>query len=288
MKKILNVDNPNVYAEYVGAPVLHPQLALISYDEVSPFRHSLNNYGVYGLFIQQQFPKYLSYGTKSIIVGDRSIIAVAPGQIGGAEDDGTSIYINGWALLWSPELLRPDYPFFSYFETDWLRMEPQEWERITSLLDIMRKEMQENQDLPSLRHILTSYLKLILDYCQRIYLRQLTQKESGESDILKRFHHLLVDYFSKGIQHEKGLPTVSYCASELAYSARYFGDLIHQATGGTAIGYIHNFVIDQAKSLLMKGLSVGEVADLLGFEYPHHFSRLFKKMTGMTPTDYLQ
>ena len=253
MKKILNVDNPNVYAEYVGAPVLHPQLALISYDEVSPFRHSLNNYGVYGLFIQQQFPKYLSYGTKSIIVGDRSIIAVAPGQIGGAEDNGTSIYINGWALLW-----------------------------------IMRKEMQENEDSPALRHILTSYLQLILDYCQRIYLRQLTQKESGESDILKRFHHLLVDYFSKGIQHEKGLPTVSYCASELAYSARYFGDLIHQATGGTAIGYIHNFVIDQAKSLLMKGLTVGEVANLLGFEYPHHFSRLFKKMTGMTPTDYLQ
>ncbi len=288
MKKILKVDNPNVYAEYVGAPVLHPQLALISYDEVSPFRNSLNNYGVYGLFIQQQFPKYLSYGTKSIIVGDRSIIAVAPGQIGGAEDNGTSIYINGWALLWSPELLRPDYPFFSYFETDWLRMEPQEWERITSLLAIMRKEMQENQDSPSFRHILTSYLQLILDYCQRIYLRQLTQKESGESDILKRFHHLLVDYFSNGIQHEKGLPTVSYCASELAYSARYFGDMIHQATGGTAIGYIHNFVIDQAKSLLMKGLSVGEVADLLGFEYPHHFSRLFKKMTGMTPTDYLQ
>ena len=57
MKKILKVDNPNVYAEYVGAPVLHTQLALISYDEVSPFRSSLNNYGVYGLFIQQQFPK---------------------------------------------------------------------------------------------------------------------------------------------------------------------------------------------------------------------------------------
>ena len=70
MKKILKVDNPNVYAEYVGAPVLHPQLALISYDEISPFRSSLNNYGVYGLFIQQQFPKYLSYGTKSIVVGD--------------------------------------------------------------------------------------------------------------------------------------------------------------------------------------------------------------------------
>ena len=130
MKKILNVDNPNVYAEYVGAQVLHPHLALISYDEVSPFRSSLNNYGIYGLFIQRNFPKYLSYGTKSIVVGDYSIIAVAPGQIGGAEDKGIPQYINGWALLWSSELYNKEYPFFSYFHTDWLRMSPSEYERI--------------------------------------------------------------------------------------------------------------------------------------------------------------
>ena len=288
MKKILKVDNPNVYAKYVGAPVLHPQLALISYDEVSPFRSSLNNYGVYGLFIQQQFPKYLSYGTKSIIVGDRSIVAVAPGQIGGAEDNGISIFTNGWALLWSAELYNKEYPFFSYFDTDWLRMEDAEFERISLLLATMRKEMQENPESPALTGILKGYLELILEYCQRIYLRQLTQKESGESDILKRFHHLLVDYFTEGQQHKKGLPTVTWCASELAYSPRYFGDMIHQATGGTAIGYIHSFVIDQAKTFLMKGLTIGEVADLLGFSYPHHFSRLFKNVTGVTPTEFLK
>ena len=296
MKKILKVDNPNVYAAYVGAPVLHPQLALISYDEVSPFRSSLNDYGVFGLFIQQQFPKYLSYGTKSILVGDSSVIAVAPGQIGGGEDNGTPLYINGWALLWAPELLKgsplegrmDNYPFFSYFDTDWLRMTPVEYERISSILVMMRKEMQENADSPGLRRVLTSYLQLILDYCQRIYLRQVSQKENGESDILKRFHRLLFDYFSKGLQHTKGLPSVAWCASELAYSPRYFGDMIHQATGGTAIGYIHNFVIDQAKTFLMKGLSVGEVADLLGFAYPHHFSRLFKTKTGCTPSEYLK
>ena len=296
MRKILKVDTPNVYAQYVGAPVLHPLLSLISYDEVSPFRSSLNSYGVYGLFIQQQFPKYLSYGTKSVLVGDSSILSVAPGQIGGAEDNGTPLYINGWVLLWSPELMKgtplegriESYHFFSYFYTDWLRMTPAEWEQLSSLLSTMRKELQQSPDSPALRSILCGYLSLILEYCQRIYLRQLSQEESGESDILKRFHRLLVDYFSKGVQHEKGLPTVSYCASELAYSARYFGDMIHQSTGGTAVGYIHTFVIDHAKTLLMKGLSVGEVADLLGFEYPHHFSRLFKKVTGMTPTEFLR
>lgn len=123
---------------------------------------------------------------------------------------------------------------------------------------------------------------------QRIYLRQRSLKANGESDILKRFHSLLVDYFTQGMQHEKGLPTVAYCADKLAYSARYFGDLIHHSTGGTAIGYIHDFVIDQAKNLLMKGLSVGEVADLLGFDYPNHFSRLFKKVTGVTPSEFLK
>ena len=47
MKKILKVDNPNDYARFVDAPVLHPLLSIIHYDELAPFRHSLNNYGVY-------------------------------------------------------------------------------------------------------------------------------------------------------------------------------------------------------------------------------------------------
>lgn len=286
MKEILKIDDPNVYARFVGAPVLHRQIAVISYDEVSPFRSSLNNYGVYGLFIQQQFPKYLSYGTKAIVVGDRSIIAIAPGQIGGAEDNGTPLYINGWALLWSPELLKAEYPFFSYFATDALRMEPQEWERISTLISIMRTELRENTDSPALNSIIVNYLQLILSYCNRIYQRQLSEDHYGESDILKRFHHLLVDYFTKGLQHEMGIPTVSWCASELAYSAHYFGDIIHQETGRTAIGYIHDFVVGEAKNLLMKGLGVSEVAYLLGFSYPNHFSRLFKKISGLSPTEF--
>ena len=295
MKKILKIDSPNDYAKFVDAPVLHPLISIIHYDELPPFRHSLNNYGVYGLFIQQQFPKILSYGMKTLQTSDASIIAVEPGQIGGLEDNDERISLSGWVLLWSPELLHGSelerqidrYQFFSYFFTDSLRMEPDEWFCITQLLSQMRQELEQNVDSPSLRTILQSYLHLILEYCNRIYLRQLSEEEKDGNDLLKRFHNLLQQYFRENRQMSNGLPTVAYCASELAYSPHYFGDIVHKATGGTAIGYIHNYVINQAKSLLMNGHNISETSYLLGFDYPHHFTRLFKRMTGLTPREFL-
>jgi AraC-like DNA-binding protein len=295
MKKILKVDSPNDFAHYVEAPVLHPLISIIHFDELAPFRHSLNNYGVYGLFIQRQFPKDLSYGMKTLQASDASIIAVEPGQIGGLEDNGERISLSGWVLLWSPELLHGSelerqisrYQYFSYFFTGSLRMEPDEWLSITQLLSQMRQELITHDDSPSLKSILLGYLHLILEYCNRIYQRQLSEEDNGGSDLLKRFHDLLQQYFRENRQLTQGLPTVAYCASELAYSPRYFGDIVHKATGGTAIGYIHNYVINQAKSLLMNGHNISETSRLLGFDFPHHFTRLFKKMTGLTPSEYL-
>ncbi len=280
MRNILKVDNPNDYARFVDAPVLHPLISIIHYDELAPFRHSLNNYGVYGLFIQRQFPFNLSYGMRKLQVSDGSIIAVEPGQIGGLEDNGE----RGSEL----ERQIDRYQFFSYFFDGSLRMEPDEWLCITQLLAQMRQELQTHEDSPSLRNVLLGYLHLILEYCNRIYLRQLSEEDRGEADLLKRFHNLLQTYFRENRQLMHGLPTVAWCASELAYSPRYFGDIVHKATGSTAIGYIHNYIINQAKSLLMQGHNISETSRLLGFDFPHHFTRLFKRITGITPSEFLK
>jgi len=201
----------------------------------------------------------------------------------------------GWVLLWSPELLHGTelerqidrYQFFSYFFDGSLRMEPDEWLCITQLVAQMRQELQTHEDSPSLRNVLLAYLRLILEYCNRIYQRQLFEEDRGEADLLKRFHNLLQTYFRENRQLMQGLPTVAWCASELAYSPRYFGDIVHKATGGTAIGYIHNYIINQAKSLLMQGHNISETSRLLGFDFPHHFTRLFKRITGLTPSEFL-
>ena len=84
------------------------------------------------------------------------------------------------------------------------------------------------------------------------------------------------------------LPTMQYCADKLCMSANYFGDVIKKTTGDTASNHIRQFVIQLAKNGLAAGETVSQVSDRLGFEYPQHFSRMFKKQEGITPSEYCQ
>lgn len=84
-----------------------------------------------------------------------------------------------------------------------------------------------------------------------------------------------------------GLPTVAYFADKACLSPNYFGDLISKESGTTAQRHIQDAVIERSKQLLIETrLPVSEIAYQLGFEYPQHFSRLFKSRTGMTPNAY--
>lgn len=56
---------------------------------------------------------------------------------------------------------------------------------------------------------------------------------------------------------------------------------------GGVINYYHKRKTEEAKRLIRKeSLSFTEIADKLGFDNPQYFSKFFKTMTGMTPTEY--
>ena len=58
-------------------------------------------------------------------------------------------------------------------------------------------------------------------------------------------------------------------------------------TGQSPQDHIQLRVIELAKERLFDpGRSVSEIAYGLGFKYPQHFSRMFKKTTGMTPVEF--
>ena len=102
-----------------------------------------------------------------------------------------------------------------------------------------------------------------------------------------RFENLLSDHFESDQPQTVGLPSVQYVADRLHLSPNYFGDLIKKETGKSAQESIQLFVIEKAKERLYdENKTVSEVAYELGFKYPHHLSRLFKKVVGMTPNEY--
>lgn len=295
MSKILKVKNVNDYSSYLGCPGPHPWVCVIDYAEVSPIRHSLNNYSVYGLFLRDDANVELDYGCGRYDYHKGTLLCVAPGQVGGKEDNGERVEITGWALLFHPDLLHgfslekhiKDYSFFDYRVNEALHMTAEEHDILVSLMRQMREELGKKPD--ELQNtILVGYIELALNFCQRFYNRQFITRKIENSDILVRFDQLLHSYFEDKLQLRLGLPTVQYCADKLCMSSNYFGDVIKKTTGDTASNHIRRFVVRLAKNGLAAGETVSQVAERLGFEYSQHFSRMFKKQEGVTPSEYCQ
>ena len=296
MEKVLRVHQVNDYAHYIGAPELHPLVSVIHYDELEHCRHSLNNYDVYALFIGDEELEDLSYGQLQYNLHRHALMCVAPGQIGGKADTGEEIHTKGWALLFDTELLRGselgrrmvDYTFFNYSVSEALLMTDEQRQSIVNLLEQMRQELRREEDTHTLR-IVASYISMILELVARYYAIQLSiSAKSSNSDLLPRFEHLLRQYYAQNLQRQYGLPTVKYCAQQLFLSPNYFGDLIRELTGGTATSHIRRFLMQRAQQLLISGATITETSEQLGFEYPQHFTRQFKKHFGQTPSEFIK
>ena len=295
MNKILKVRNVGDYSRWVGHTDRHPLVSVIDYAKVSPVRHSLNNYSIYGIFFHDEAEIDLAYGCGKYDYKKGTVICVAPGQIGGKEDNSERVMLTGWALLFHPDLLHgttlekaiKNYSFFDYRVNEALHMTDEEHGILTSLMrqirDELRKRHDELQD-----SIIVGYIELVLNFCQRFYNRQFITRKFDNSDMLMKFDRLLHDYFDGNMQLTLGLPTVQFCADKLCMSSNYFGDMIKKTTGDTASNYIRQYIIQRAKNELATGESIARVAYGLGFEYPQHLSRMFKKLTGMTPSDYYE
>lgn len=291
--KILKVKSVGDYSRYVGHTDRHTLVSVIEYANVSPVRHSLNNYSVYGIFFHDEADIDLAYGCGKYDYNKGTVICVAPGQIGGKEDNGEEVMLTGWALLFHPDLLRgthleksiKNYTFFDYRVNEALHMTDEEHDIFVSLMQQIRDETEKRHD--ELQDaIITGYIELVLNFCQRFYNRQFITRKLENPDILMKFNSLLCDYFEQKLQQERGIPTVQYCADKLCMSPNYFGDMIKKATGDTASNHIRQYVIQLAKNLLAAGASITQTADELGFEYPQHLSRMFKNLCGYTPTEY--
>lgn len=120
------------------------------------------------------------------------------------------------------------------------------------------------------------YLRKIGDAC-----RSMNQiKEEKETSLVGKAKLYIQQNFNK----ELSLEDVS---RYIDLSAYYFSKLFKDETGQTFVEYLTELRVGHAKEMLRNpSVSIKEICIEAGYSDPNYFSRIFKKVTGMTPTEF--
>jgi len=294
MDPIIKLEKVTEYNQLKDVETQHPLISIFdnSNSKALP-NHTRIHFGFYAIFLKAGNCGELKYGRNNYDYDDGTMVFIGPGQI--LEVNNTENYKStGLTLLFHPDLIRGtslakiinQYSFFSYDSHEALHLSLKEQQIIKDLFSKLDYELIHSIDKHS-KGIISNTIELLLNYCVRFYDRQFITRENINTDVLSKFENLLNEYFLSEIAKDSGLPSVSYFADRLHLSANYFGDLIKKETGKSAQEHIQLKLITLAKERIFDtDKSVSQIAFELGFKYPQHFNRMFKKNTGYTPIEY--
>jgi two-component system, response regulator YesN len=110
------------------------------------------------------------------------------------------------------------------------------------------------------------------------------------SDRNLNYYKKLADNIKKFIhEHYKENISLESVAHELAFHPNYISRIFKEEFGENFIDYLTNYRIAVAKELLRDQMrhNVFEVAGMVGYSNPKYFSKVFKKVVGVTPAEYI-
>ena len=102
----------------------------------------------------------------------------------------------------------------------------------------------------------------------------------------KNTHHLIKEaykYIEKKYRYPIGLNDV---AAHLDVTPQYISSLFTKYTGKNFTYVLSEYRVNKAKELLDQGAKIKEIASLVGFQNQNYFTKVFKKITGVTPSEY--
>lgn len=292
--RTITLDSVDAYNRLYGLETRHPLVAVIDLkNAINAVNHILMDYGVYALYLKNGKSCTIMYGREPYDYQEGTVVSFSPGQLIGVETDNTEIKQDVVGLLFHPDLIYGTplgdmigkYSFFNYSQRESLHLSEHERKIFVGCLDRIRQEVEYPVD-PYSADIISSHIQTLLDYLNRFYSRQfITRKKVGKS-ILASFEKELKDYYIDG-KGRDGVPSVAYFAANANLTPGYFGDLIKKETGDAPQELISRHIVSLAKQRLAStDDDVSVIAYDLGFQYPQHFSRLFKRLTKLSPSDY--
>ncbi|MEO1050023.1 MAG: helix-turn-helix domain-containing protein, partial [Bacteroidota bacterium] len=178
-----------------------------------------------------------------------------------------------------------EYSFLNYGLHEPLFLKEEEEVVIT---EQFKAALTEYNKETSSRNLLLAYCNLIFAHVALIYERQFGERKEQYSKLVNDFFALLDNYYAENDHNGNTVqPSVNYFAQQLNVTPNYLSDVIKFYSGKSALEHIHQHIVKVAKSLLtQKTSTISEIAYQLGFEYPNYFSRLFRKITGVSPSHF--
>ena len=281
------------FNDYQGVETLHPLVSVVHVENTEHIKECVMHYGLYAIYLKENKGCKLSYGRTPYDFDEMTVTSFAPGQVVKVEPNPDVPFAKFTALVFHPDLLNRTalgtqmsrYEFFGYSSTEALHLSAQEVEVFRGVLAMIEQELHRAIDKHT-RELIVSNIELLLNYCLRFYDRQFITREEINHGVVIKFLTLLDEYMNDKAKYE-GLPTVAYFADKCCLSNGYFGTLVKTETGRTAKDLINDRVLAKAKELLQsETITITEVSQRIGFEYPQHFVRFFKSLTGKTPSQW--
>ena len=296
-KEFIHIRSISQFHEFGGLPKPdHPLISVINAADLEINEEWVGQKFIFDLYTIAVKDKScaMEYGRNTYDFNEGVMVFTAPGQVVGSQQAQKKNEVQGWMLLFHPDLVRNSelgknmdhFGFFSYEVHEALHLSETEQDAVNRCVQLIEQEIKARIDLHSQR-VIVSGLELLLNYSLRFYERQFHTRTAVNLDIISRFERHLGEYYRSGELSNTGIPSIEFFAGKEHLSANYFSDLIKKHSGQSAKDHINSFLVEKAKSLLLSGdESISQIAYTLGFNYPHYFSRLFKVKTGVTPNEY--
>lgn len=98
----------------------------------------------------------------------------------------------------------------------------------------------------------------------------------------------LADSVVQYIQNHLAIqPSLAHLCERFSVSRTHLCNIFKESTGTSPVDFWINLKIKEAKKLIREGnRNITQISEYLGYTSIHHFTRMFKRVAGISPTDY--